>query len=72
MQILLNGEHHSISARTTVTQLIEDLKLTERRLAVELNGEILPRSKYAHSVLVENDNLEIVNAIGGGQSRKYI
>lgn len=66
MQILLNGEPHSIDHALTITELIESLALTGKRLAIELNGEILPRSCFATTRLKANDRLEIVHAIGGG------
>ena len=65
MTIILNGESRNLDADTTLAELIETLKLSGR-LAVERNGEIVPRSAYASTVLEAGDRLEIVRAIGGG------
>lgn len=66
MQILVNGEPLDLESSKTVAELLADLELTERRLAVEINGEILPRSEYAMKQISPDDQLEIVHAIGGG------
>jgi len=66
MQILVNGEARSIAADTRLPSLLEQLRLGERRLAVELNGAIVPRSTWADTALRDGDRLEIVHAIGGG------
>jgi sulfur carrier protein len=49
-----------------VTRLLEALELAGKRVAVEKNGEIVPRSRYADTRLAEGDALEIVVAVGGG------
>ncbi|MFN3581602.1 MAG: sulfur carrier protein ThiS [Pseudomonas sp.] len=66
MQIQLNGEATTLEHATTVAGLIEGLGLAGKRLAVELNLEILPRSQHAQTQLAEGDRVEIVQAIGGG------
>jgi sulfur carrier protein len=66
MQILVNGEARSVPADLRLPMLIEQLRLGERRLAVELNGAIVPRSAWTNTALNEGDQLEIVHAIGGG------
>ena len=66
MQVLINGESRSIAAETRLPALLEQLRLGERRLAVELNGAIVPRSTWTDTALREGDRLEIVHAIGGG------
>lgn len=65
MTIILNGESRELTAGTTLADLIETLKITGR-LAVERNGEIVPRSAHGKTVLVAGDRVEIVRAIGGG------
>lgn len=65
MQIILNGESTIVDA-TTIAQLIEQLQLTGKRIAVEINEEIMPRSAHATTLLHEGDTVEIVHAIGGG------
>jgi sulfur carrier protein len=66
MQIHLNGEVRQLPAPCSLAHLIEQLQLGARRLAVERNGEIVPRSRYAETSLEDGDQLEIVQAIGGG------
>ena len=66
MQIILNGESTIVHATTTIAQLIEQLQLTGKRIAVEINEEIVPRSAHANTPLHEGDKVEIVHAIGGG------
>lgn len=66
MQIELNGEPHAIVEDATVASLIEELALTGKRLAVEVNEEVVPRGRHAEHVLESGDRVEIVRAIGGG------
>lgn len=66
MQIYLNGEAREVAGALTVAGLLENLALTGRRLAVEVNLEIVPRSAYADTVLEPGDRVEVVHAIGGG------
>ncbi|WP_177412507.1 sulfur carrier protein ThiS [Entomomonas moraniae] len=66
MNIYINEKPHVLTAPTTLTELIEQLGLTGKRIAIELNQEIAPRSQYSQITLQENDQLEIVHAIGGG------
>ena len=65
--IILNGSDKQFGDNINVSQLLEELGLTEKRLAVEINQQIVPRSDYSSFVLSEKDNVEIVQAIGGGQ-----
>ncbi len=66
MKIILNGEPYDIEPDTTVGQLIEQLGLTGKRLAVEIDRQIVSRSAYTETRLGEGVRLEIVHAIGGG------
>ncbi|HEY0504610.1 MAG TPA: sulfur carrier protein ThiS [Lysobacter sp.] len=66
MQILLNGEPRAIAADTTVLQLLQAEGLGERRVAVEVNSEIIPRSRHGQHALADGDRVEIVHALGGG------
>ena len=66
MHIQLNGEAYALSETLSVAGLIEHLQLAGRRVAVELNFEIVPRSLYETTLLKEGDMLEVVHAIGGG------
>ena len=66
MQIQLNGEPYTLGADLTAADLIAQLGLTGRRVAVEINEEIVPRSQLATTRLAEDDQVEVVHAIGGG------
>lgn len=66
MQIQVNGDTHTLDAGSTLLQLIQLLELEGKRIAVEINEEIVPRSEHGNTVLNEGDNIEIVHAIGGG------
>jgi sulfur carrier protein len=66
MNIQLNGEPRQIAVDTTVLGLMELLGYAGKRVAVEKNGEIVPKSQHAETVLKQNDKLEIVVAVGGG------
>jgi sulfur carrier protein len=64
--IILNGNDKQITSNSSIIQLLESLDLSEKRLAVELNQQIVPRSDFAAITLNEQDQVEIVQAIGGG------
>ncbi len=66
MQITLNGQPRDCASPTTIAQLLEAAGYGGRRVAVELNREIVPRSQHASRTLAEGDQVEIVHAIGGG------
>lgn len=66
MRIVLNGEPKQVGSPLTVTQLLGELGLAERRVAVEVNREIVPRSRHAQYELREDDRIEVVVAVGGG------
>ena len=66
MTLTVNGKPKELDAPTTVTVLLESLKLDAARVAVELNREILPRAGFADRILVNGDTLEIVQFVGGG------
>ncbi|MFC0677115.1 sulfur carrier protein ThiS [Lysobacter korlensis] len=66
MEIVLNGEPRSLQSGLTVLQVLQLEGLAERRVAVEVNGEIVPRSRHADHALSSGDRIEIVHALGGG------
>lgn len=67
MQLTINGKPRSFDAATfTVAELVQHLELTGKRLAIERNGEIVPRSQFDVTQLADGDKLEIVGAVGGG------
>ncbi|MGB8339179.1 MAG: sulfur carrier protein ThiS [Burkholderiales bacterium] len=66
ISLTVNGTRHRFDNSPNVTQLLEQLDLKGKRIAVERNGEIVPRSRFADEVLCDGDKLEIVVAVGGG------
>ena len=64
--IRINGNDRPLERETSVADLVRELALEGKRIAVELNGEIVPRSRYAETRLADGDRLEIVGAVGGG------
>lgn len=72
MIVYVNGESREIAENTHVTDVIADMGLAGRRIAVELNKEILPFDQYGTQALQANDRLEIVHAIGGGQEDSFV
>ena len=66
MQITVNGEAQTLSEGATITDLITVMELTGKRIAVELNAEIVPRSEHSQTVLNSGDKVEVVAAVGGG------
>jgi sulfur carrier protein len=66
MDITLNGESRPLAGPTTVAQLLEELGYTGKRVAVERNGDIVPKSQHGDTALAAGDKLEIVVAVGGG------
>jgi sulfur carrier protein len=66
MHITLNGSPRACSPATTVAQLLDEAGYGQRRVAVEVNHEIIPRSLHTSHALAEGDRVEIVHAIGGG------
>jgi len=66
MHIQLNGEPLELPDGETVLALLTRLELAGRRVAVELNLDIVPRSQHVSTVLSDGDQVEVVHAIGGG------
>ncbi|GAA5237169.1 sulfur carrier protein ThiS [Verticiella sediminum] len=66
MEIQLNGTGRTVPEGSTVAALIESLGYTGKRVAVERNGEIVPRSAHADTRIAPGDTIEIVVAVGGG------
>lgn len=62
----LNGESKQIESGKTLTDLVALLGLTGKRIAIEVNEEIIPRGEHASTQIQPGDKIEIVNAIGGG------
>jgi len=66
MEIFLNGKAQQIEDNFHILALIKKLSLENKRLAVEVNEEIVPRSQFEHYFLSAGDKVEIIHAIGGG------
>jgi sulfur carrier protein len=66
IQVTVNGAAHSFERPVEVAALLAKLNLAGRKVAVERNGEIVPRSAHASTLLADGDQLEIVVAVGGG------
>lgn len=64
--LIVNGESRQFEASLTCLQLLEQLQLVGKRVALERNGEIVPRSRHTDEMLADGDKLEIVVAVGGG------
>ncbi len=66
MEIELNGAPHPVAENLNVQDLVASLDLANKSLAVAINREVVPRSKWAERVLQPSDRVDIVKAIGGG------
>ena len=66
MTITLNGELHVLNAPVTITELLGQLDIDPRRVAVERNFVVIKRDAYATTTIEEGDQIEIVNFVGGG------
>ena len=66
LEVSVNGELKRFDGALDVARLLERLELAGKKVAVERNGEIVPRSRYAETPLASGDQLEIVVAVGGG------
>jgi sulfur carrier protein len=66
MRLLVNGEERDVAGVLTIADLVASLGLDARKVAVERNLEIAPRSTYADTALADGDRIEIVTFIGGG------
>ncbi|HDZ08051.1 sulfur carrier protein ThiS [Pseudohongiella sp.] len=66
MKIQVNGEAMELAGQTSIQDLLAQLEMTQGRVAVEVNADIVPRSLHPQHLLNEGDRVEIVHAIGGG------
>ena len=66
MRVTVNGESRELRDAVTIADLVTQLELRERRIAVEVNCDIIPREQYGARTLREGDTVEIVHFIGGG------
>jgi sulfur carrier protein len=66
VNIVLNGEPRAVRPGLSLAMLLDELGLAGKRLAVEVNRDIVPRGEHATRVLRDGDRVEIIHAIGGG------
>lgn len=64
--VIINGEHRQFDHPITLVTLLEQMRLNGKRIALERNGEIVPRGQFDQQLLENGDRLEIVVAVGGG------
>ena len=66
MQVTINGEHRSLDDGISLADLLLQLDLAEKRIAVEINESIVPKSLHGDTAIKPDDRIEIIHAIGGG------
>ncbi|MDH3980534.1 MAG: sulfur carrier protein ThiS [Gammaproteobacteria bacterium] len=66
MEIIVNGTTRAVPDQTSASTLLDSLGLAGKRLALEINREIVSRSRFDHHMIKPGDRVEIVHAIGGG------
>ncbi len=66
ISVFVNGAPRQFEQAISVAALIQDMQLAGKRIALERNGEIVPRSRFEQQMLADGDRLEIVVAVGGG------
>ena len=66
MQVQINGESRLFEQEMSISTLLQESGLTGKRIAVEVNETIVPKSRHAETMLQDGDKIEIIHAIGGG------
>ena len=66
MELIINGDQRLIDSSYSLMDLLVSLEMTQGHIAVELNGEIIPKSTFQQQQLSDGDKIELVQAIGGG------
>ncbi len=66
IEIIINGKSISVTEPISLQQLIKQLEINKGKFAVDINGQIIPKSEYQNCDIREHDNIEIVVAVGGG------
>jgi sulfur carrier protein len=66
LKLTVNGEAHDVPSGITVRGLLERLELTRGPVAVERNGDVVPRAEHEGAVLADGDVIEVVHFVGGG------
>ena len=66
MKIIVNGEETSLPEDSNIQDLVAELGFTNKRIAIEVNEAIIPKSKHQSHLLESSDRVEVINAVGGG------
>ena len=66
MKIIVNGEEITLPENSNIQDLIAQLGFTNKRIAIEINETIIPKSKHQSHLLKNHDRVEVINAVGGG------
>ncbi len=66
MQIQVNGQQREVEPKLSIAELLEQMGLDSRYLAVERNLELVPRAEHTETMLADDDRLEVVTLVGGG------
>jgi len=66
MKIFLNGKQIDVDNNLTAQQLLSEMDYEHKRIALEINGDVIPRSEYSNKIIVAQDQVEIIIAVGGG------
>jgi len=66
MNIVINGVEKTYTSSLTLEVLLNELDQSSKKVAIEVNEEIIPRSQYKNKLVVDGDKIEIINAVGGG------
>jgi sulfur carrier protein len=66
IELTINGAPHHFEHTITISELLQQLELAGKRLALERNGEIIPRGEFNSAKIANGDRLEIITAVGGG------
>jgi len=66
MNIFINQEKKFVEENTNLNLLLKKLRIEDKYLVIEVNLEIIPKSKYSQYIIKENDKIEIIRAVGGG------
>lgn len=66
MRITINGQSRTVANVSNLSQLLVELDMAGKRIAVERNGEVVPKSRHPETVVADGDRFEIIVAVGGG------
>jgi thiamine biosynthesis protein ThiS len=66
VKLTINGKEREVHSSNTVTELVKELAINAPNIAVALNSQVIPKSKYPETSVKEGDQIEIVHAVGGG------